>query len=221
MWRILDTKEIIRSVLRAVVKTSMIKAITGNNIQKTYVPSSENKRYTQDLTLGHYKIRLHLWDLPGEDNYRTSSSSQYSNADAAIIAYNMADYVSLYNVRSWSANIDLILPIDTSRSLQKIVIGLKRDSTHACVTKEDGEAVAADLMCQHFTGSCYEKGAFDDMLRRLVISMCTEHKRVANEKNIVLATTPLLVDEHTKYGNVAAEKYEGSPSGLCAPCVVL
>ena len=195
-------------------KTCMLTAFTGNEFMGTYVPTASCNIRRLDLTFKNKNLCLKLWDLPGADKYRTVSSAEYFNAKGAIIVYSMTDADSLEHVKGWSENIDSILPETASNSLQKVVVGLKADSSRVCVKKEDGERIAADLQCKHFTAS----RNFNEIFNHLICNMYTEANRLGSERESNNAYTPLLGnDEQLVY--IDAEEEEGEKKPCCWCCL--
>ena len=199
-------------------KTSMLANFTGNEIPRIYIPTTESRVLKQNVIFKNRRICLKLWDLPGADKYRTLSSAEYFDAKGAIIAYSLTDTESLAHVKGWSENIDMILPETTSDNLQRVVIGLKADSSLVCASKELGDMIAKQLQCKHFTGSCNTIGGFKEMFDKLIISMYTEAVRMENEKNIINASTPLLSNHQTPV-YVAPEEVEETRKPRC--CLIL
>lgn len=203
-------------------KTCMLANFTGSIFPSTYIPTSENTLINQHLKFMDKEINLELWDLPGADKHRTSSTSRYYKAHGVVIAYSMTDYESLSHVRSWYENINHVLPKETLDSLQSVVIGLKCDSEYASVPVAEGESIAADLQCKHFTGSCRVPGSFTGMFDKLIISMYTEQRRLIDVRGIVDSKTPLLSNYQSHNGIVVTDLLDHSiKMKKCKCCHIL
>ncbi|KAM9376160.1 ras-related protein Rab-8B-like [Pholidichthys leucotaenia] len=58
------------------------------------------------IDLDGKKIKLQIWDLPGQQSYRTILSSYYSRAMGILLVYDITDSESFCNIRNWILDID-------------------------------------------------------------------------------------------------------------------
>jgi Ras-related protein Rab-1A len=71
-------------------------------------------------------IKLQLWDTAGQERFRTITTSYYRGAHGIILAFDITDRVSFYNIKSWLAECEKF----ASKNVLKIIVGTKSDLIH-------------------------------------------------------------------------------------------
>ena len=72
-----------------------------------FVPESElidenDQDYNQQSAAqGHQRVKLHIWDTGGQEQFRSMLSLYYRDADAALICFDLSNPKSLQSVFYW------------------------------------------------------------------------------------------------------------------------
>ena len=82
-------------------------------------------------------IKLQLWDTAGQERFRTITTSYYRGAHGIILAFDITNRVSFYNIKSWLAECEKF----ASKNVSKIIVGTKSDLIH--LRQVDYEEVCA------------------------------------------------------------------------------
>jgi GTPase SAR1 family protein len=64
-------------------------------------------------------IRLHIWDLTGNERFRSVTKSYYRGARGAVLVYAVNDAQSFESISTWAKELDL----STKESIFKILVG--------------------------------------------------------------------------------------------------
>ncbi|CAK8534995.1 unnamed protein product [Lathyrus sativus] len=85
-------------------------------------------------------IKLQIWDIAGQERFRTITSSYYRGAHGIIIVYDVTDEESFNNVKQWLSEIDRY----ASDNVNKLLVGNKSDLTANRVVSYDTAKEFAD-----------------------------------------------------------------------------
>jgi len=101
-------------------------AIVRRFIRKVF---PENQRPTIGIDIGiklleidGKKIQLKIWDSAGSERFRSLATSYYRNADAAILVYGINDSETIYELQTWSNELN-----NNDSDLVKFLVGNKND----------------------------------------------------------------------------------------------
>ncbi|KAL3537081.1 hypothetical protein ACH5RR_000447, partial [Cinchona calisaya] len=94
-------------------------------------------------------IKLQIWDMAGQERFRTITSSYSRRAHGVIVVYDVTDQESFNNVKQWLNDIDRY----ASEDVNKILVGNKSDLTDRKVVSYETAKVFADEMGIPFLGT--------------------------------------------------------------------
>jgi len=96
-------------------------------------------------------IKLQIWDTAGQERFRTITTSYYRGSHAIIIAFDLTNYESFNNVKTWISEIDKHI----SNKIFMVLVGTKSDLVSKIgVTKE-----MIDNLCQVYNLEYIETSA--------------------------------------------------------------
>lgn len=82
-------------------KSSLVGYITNNrNINEMY-PTVGAAYTTKDFIVGEQKIKINIWDTAGQERFKSLGPMYYKNTDACLAVFDVTNYESFQNVRTW------------------------------------------------------------------------------------------------------------------------
>mmetsp|Transcript_30993 Transcript_30993/g.89572 ORF Transcript_30993/g.89572 Transcript_30993/m.89572 type:complete len:218 (-) Transcript_30993:46-699(-) len=122
---------------------------------------------TQRLTLEDKQLRIQIWDMSGQERFRSVIPAYLRHAEGVVIVYDVTDRESFNNVRHWLEDIELC---DKSAA-RSLLVGNKSDLlSRRVVTYDDGRDLA------EFVGIPFmETSARDDLhVQEAFVAMAKE-----------------------------------------------
>ncbi|KAH0785547.1 small GTP-binding protein [Histomonas meleagridis] len=93
------------------------------------------------VKIGKTDIDLLIWDTAGQEAYRGLTSQYYRDAKIALIIFDLTNPATLNSVTEWNKRLTDV----NSSSVVVCLVGNKSDLENRQVSKEQGEAVAAEI----------------------------------------------------------------------------
>jgi small GTP-binding protein len=94
-----------------------------------------------NVKLGKTDIDLLIWDTAGQEAYRGLTSQYYRDAKIALIVFDLTNPTTLNSVKDWHTRL-----LDANQSpVIVVLVGNKSDLPTRQVSREQGEAVAAEI----------------------------------------------------------------------------
>ena len=81
-------------------------------------------------------IRLQLWDVAGQERYKSLTRVYYKEAAAAIVVFDTTQYATLEGVEEWKRDIDEKVTLPDGRPIPCILLGNKADLEASCVSEK-------------------------------------------------------------------------------------
>lgn len=72
--------------------------------------------------VGNVEVCLNLWDIPGQEKYRSVNKLHYRGSYGAVIVFDLVDSESLWSVREWIRQCKVYCG-----DIPKLVLGNKLD----------------------------------------------------------------------------------------------
>ncbi|MHA2366212.1 MAG: Rab family GTPase [Candidatus Hodarchaeales archaeon] len=105
------------------------------------------KEMSLDVEDENYFIKYSIWDLAGQQNFKSVRSLYYTGSHAGILVYDITNRTSFDNIQNWLTEVK-----NNSRSKQMalILLGNKCDLREelpegACISPEEGQKLAEAL----------------------------------------------------------------------------
>ena len=119
-------------------KSSLIKKITTNKFEANYKPTKGYEFYNYMVKIDDTYIKLQVWDMCGDENYRPALLNLYRNATFGILVYSINDYKSFKNLDTWITQLKKIAPVNN----KILLIGNKSDEAeNREVAYDDGKKI--------------------------------------------------------------------------------
>eukprot|EP01061_Rhynchopus_euleeides_P002411 TRINITY_DN11851_c0_g1_i1.p1 TRINITY_DN11851_c0_g1~~TRINITY_DN11851_c0_g1_i1.p1 ORF type:complete len:399 (+),score=204.83 TRINITY_DN11851_c0_g1_i1:386-1582(+) len=87
-------------------------------------------------------IRLQLWDVAGQERYKSLTRVYYKEAAAAIVVFDCTQHSTLEGVEEWKRDIDEKVTLPDGRPIPCILLGNKADLDSSCVSEKKLKAFA-------------------------------------------------------------------------------
>ena len=82
-------------------KSSIAKKLSKNIFSSEYIPTSGYELYPYIIKVEDKYIKFQIWDMCGNENYRSALFNLYKNATFGILVYSITDYKSFENLENW------------------------------------------------------------------------------------------------------------------------
>ena len=119
-------------------KTSILKKITQNEFSEEYTPTLGYEFNPYLIKVNDTILKLQIWDMCGNENYRSVLLNLYRNASLGILVYSVTSKKSFNNLDNWISQLKkYALP-----GSKIILIGNKSDDEeNRVVTYEEGKEI--------------------------------------------------------------------------------
>ena len=119
-------------------KTSILKKITQNEFSEEYTPTLGYEFNPYLIKVNDTILKLQIWDMCGNENYRSVLLNLYRNASLGILVYSVTSKESFNNLENWISQLKkYALP-----GSKIILIGNKSDDEeNRVVTYEEGKEI--------------------------------------------------------------------------------
>ena len=119
-------------------KTSILKKITQNEFSEEYTPTLGYEFNPYLIKVNDTILKLQIWDMCGNENYRSVLLNLYRNASLGILVYSVTSKESFNNLENWISQLKkYALP-----GSKIILIGNKSDDEEKrIVTYEQGKEI--------------------------------------------------------------------------------
>ena len=94
-------------------------------------------------------IKLQIWDIAGEERFRTVTETYYKGTHGIILMYDITDQNSFKNIRNWMKQIEA----KADKSIKKVLVGNNCDKPDRVVTEEEGKKLADEFNMGFFETS--------------------------------------------------------------------
>jgi len=119
-------------------KSSLIKKITTNKFDTNYKPTKGYEFYNYMVKINDTYVKLQVWDMCGDENYRPALLNLYRNATIGILVYSINDYKSFQNLDTWITQLKKNAPVNN----KILLIGNKSDENESReVSYDDGKKI--------------------------------------------------------------------------------
>lgn len=94
-------------------KSNILLRYADDKFDETYNPTVGVDYKIRTIKLGQKVYKLQIWDLSGQERFRSIISSYYRGANGIIVVYDVTNYDSFYDLRNWLDEINKHMSSDT------------------------------------------------------------------------------------------------------------
>jgi Ras-related protein Rab-1A len=145
---------------------------------------------TIEYTRQEYKTKLIIFDLAGQERFKTITISYFKNTHGALICFDLTNRNSFQNVRNWLEELNIY-----TNDVVKIMVGLKQDlSTERQVSTEEVIEFANQFNLKYIEASSKTGLNVDEMFHQLsdeIYNNLKTQNRLISTDDIVKLNKPL------------------------------
>jgi Ras-related protein Rab-1A len=104
-------------------KSCILLRFTDDTYNDSYISTIGVDFKIRTVEIDNKSVKLQIWDTAGQERFRTITSSYYRGANGILICFDVTDYESFANIKSWLQEIKNY----ASDHINIIVIGNKCD----------------------------------------------------------------------------------------------
>ena len=130
-------------------------------------------------------IKLQIWDIAGEERFRTVTETYYKGTHGIILMYDITDQNSFKNIRNWMKQIEA----KADKSIKKVLVGNNCDKPDRVVTEEEGKKLAEEFNMGFFETSAKTNQNVNEVFYYLVKEILKENGIIKDEEAIILSKT--------------------------------
>lgn len=149
-------------------KSCLLLRFADDTYTESYISTIGVDFKIRTIDLDGKTIKLQIWDTAGQERFRTITSSYYRGAHGIIVVYDVTDFESFNNVKSWLHEIDRY----ACENVNKLLVGNKCDlESSRKVTTEQAKEFAESLGIQFLETSAKNstnvENAFQQMAHQI------------------------------------------------------
>lgn len=134
-------------------KSSILERYVNNTFVNNNLSTVGVDYFTKYVKLESSVIKLQIWDLAGQMNYRNIIHSYYRNAEVLFYVFDKGNRASFKNFEKWLDEFN-----DRLIEIHIVIVGNKCDVSHSCVSTDE----AIDL-ANKYDAQYYETSAKDNI----------------------------------------------------------
>jgi small GTP-binding protein len=154
---------------KQVGKSSFLQKYTTGEYSETYSPTIGSNIENCFLFNENTKkiIKLQIWDISGQDKYRTNINNFYKGTIGIIIMFDITNEDTFIDIRSWMEEINKYRQDD---NVNIILVGNKSDSPNMSIQIKDSLAfsLATELKCDYIKISVKNDDNIDNVFSTLL-----------------------------------------------------
>ena len=167
-------------------KSTILTRIIKNTFKEDYIPTEGYEFSTYLIKVNNTVLKMQIWDMCGNENYRSALFNLYRNAVVGILVYSVCSRESFNNLENWITNLKkYALPWS-----KLILLGNKcDDELKREVTFEEGKKIC-DKYNLLFFEEISAKNGFNspNFLELIAISLYQDYEKNKDDDNDISAT---------------------------------
>ena len=122
-------------------KTSFLRSYVKDEFRESEITTIGVDLRTKYITVRGKKVKLQMWDTPGQERSRTITRSYYKGASGFVLGYDITNRLSYESVKMWFNELKRERP-----DAVIMLIGSKADlEEYRKVSQEEGDELAEEL----------------------------------------------------------------------------
>ena len=86
-------------------KSTILTRIIKNTFKEDYIPTEGYEFSTYLIKVNNTVLKMQIWDMCGNENYRSALFNLYRNAVVGILVYSVCSRESFNNLENWITNL--------------------------------------------------------------------------------------------------------------------
>ena len=82
-------------------KSTILTRIIKNTFKEDYIPTEGYEFSTYLIKVNNTVLKMQIWDMCGNENYRSALFNLYRNAVVGILVYSVCSRESFNNLENW------------------------------------------------------------------------------------------------------------------------
>jgi Ras-related protein Rab-8A len=129
-------------------KTCVLLRYTNDSFKPTFITTIATDFKIKNLSFNKKRLKVQIWDMAGQERFRTITTSYFRGADVFMLVYDVTDRNSFYSIRNWIAQIKMHADVNKMKIL---IIGNKCDRDDCrSISWEEGNALAKEYKMDFF-----------------------------------------------------------------------
>ena len=167
-------------------KSTIISRLIKDKFKEDYSPTSGYEFSTYLIKINNMVLKMQLWDMCGDENYRSALFNLYRNTVVGILVYSVCSRESFNNLETWITNLKkYALPWS-----KLILLGNKCDDEDKReVSYEEGKKISEKYnLFFFFFFSAKEGFKSPNFLELAAISLYEDYENNKDDDNDISAT---------------------------------
>ena len=167
-------------------KSTIISRLIKDKFKEEYSPTSGYEFSTYLIKVNNMVLKMQLWDMCGDENYRSALFNLYRNTVVGILVYSVCSRESFNNLETWITNLKkFALPWS-----KLILLGNKCDDEDKReVTYEEGKKISEKYNLFFFMEVSAKEGfKSPNFLELAAISLYEDYENNKDDDNDISAT---------------------------------
>ena len=167
-------------------KSTIISRLIKDKFKEEYSPTSGYEFSTYLIKINNMVLKMQLWDMCGDENYRSALFNLYRNTVVVILVYSVCSRESFNNLETWITNLKkYALPWS-----KLILLGNKCDDEDKReVSYEEGKKISEKYNLFFFMEVSAKEGfKSPNFLELAAISLYEDYENNKDDDNDISAT---------------------------------
>ena len=158
-----ETEYILKYIMigdSGVGKSSILNTYMTNNFDKNINSTIGVEFYTKEFEMDDKKFKIHLWDLAGQERFKSIIKSYYRKCNGVLLIFDLTDKRSFESVNYWYNELLRMYPLENDDEYNPSIflIGNKNDMPYRNILTKDvemmisGKKITNYMECSAKTG---------------------------------------------------------------------
>lgn len=163
-------------------KTSILNRFVDDNFNNSHISTIGVDLKIKNLEFNNKNIKFQIWDLAGQERFKTITSSYYKEINAIIIVFDVTNKNSYDSIKNWIDSINMFAP----KNINLILVGNKIDLNDIrVIDKIDAEYMARNLDSIYIETSAKDNINIDKLFNIICTILLEKYKdNIINYTNI-------------------------------------